>query len=153
MYVLVLTAHSLLRWAVLLAGLVALARGVVGLSARRPWTPADNRLGAVFVGLLDVQFVLGVLLYAWLSPVTSAAFDDMGAAMKTSVMRFWLVEHLFGMVVAIGLAHVGRTRIRRAADAARRHRLAATFFGLALLVIAITIPWPGLPYARPLLRW
>lgn len=153
MYPVVLSLHSWLRWVVLLAGLVALIRAVSGSSGRRPWTAGDDRVGAAFVGALDLQLVLGLLLYAWLSPITSAAFADMGAAMKVSAMRFWLVEHLFGMVVAVALAHVGRTRIRRAIDAPRRHRLAAIFFGLALLVIVITIPWPGLPYARPLLRW
>jgi hypothetical protein len=44
-------------------------------------------------------------------------------------------------------------RIRRATDARQRHRIAAIFFGLALVIIFITIPWPGLPYARPLIRW
>lgn len=149
MYPVVLSLHSWLRWVVLLTGLVVVIRAF----GRRPWTSIDDRVGAAFVGVLDLQLVLGLLLYAWLSPITSAAFADMGAAMKVSAMRFWLVEHVFGMVVAIALAHVGRARIRRAPDAARRHHLALVFFGLALLVILITIPWPGLPYARPLLRW
>jgi uncharacterized membrane protein len=153
MYPAVLLIHSWLRWIVVLAGLVALVRAIAGWSGGRRWTSADNRLGAVFTGTLDLQLVLGLLLYLWLSPITRAAFDDMGAAMRVSAMRFWLVEHLFGMIVAVVLAHVGRVRIRRATDARQRHRIAAIFFGLALVIIFITIPWPGLPYARPLIRW
>ena len=34
------------------------------------------------------------------SPMTQAAFADFGGAMGNSVMRFWAVEHIFGMLVA-----------------------------------------------------
>jgi hypothetical protein len=47
---------------------------------------------------------------------------------------------------------VGRARTRRVADAARRHRTAAIFLGLALVAILLTTPWPGVPAARPLFR-
>jgi hypothetical protein len=60
---------------------------------------------------------------------------------------------VFGMVVGIALAHIGRTRIRKATSDARRHRLAAIFYGLALVAILAAIPWPGLPNARPLFRF
>jgi hypothetical protein len=151
MYPVVLLLHSWLRWAVLLLGLVACARGLT--RARRPWTPTDERVGAWFTGALDLQFLLGVILYFVLSPFTRAAMQDFGAAMATSALRFWAVEHAFGMLIGIALAHVGRVRIRRAASDAQRHRLGAIFFGLALLVILASIPWPGMPNARPLVRW
>ena len=67
-------------------------------------------------------------------------------------MRFWAVEHVFGMLVGIALAHVGvaRARLRRRPP---KHRIVAIFFGLALLAILVSIPWPGTPNARPLIRW
>ena len=153
MYPLVLSLHSWLRWVVILAGLIALVRAIAGWSGSRAWTAGDNRLGAVFVGTLDLQLRLGLLLYVWLSPITWTAFSNMGEAMRTPALRFWAVEHLFGMLVAIAVAHVGRARLRRASTDARRHRITALSIGFALLVIAITIPWPFMPYARPLLRW
>jgi hypothetical protein len=151
MYTPILLIHSWLRWAVLLAGLVAIARALT--RAGRPWTPTDERAGSWFVMALDVQFLLGALLYFALSPVTRLAFDDFGGAMRTAGIRFWAVEHLFGMVVGVALAHVGRTRIRKAVTDARRHRLALIFFSLALIAILVSIPWPGTPNARPLFRW
>lgn len=153
MYPLVLSLHSWLRWVVLVIGLIALVRAIAGWLGGRPWTSGDNRAGAAFVGTLDLQLLLGLLLYAWLSPITWTALSDIGAAMRTPALRFWAVEHAFGMLVAVAAAHIGRTRLRRAASDARRHRIAALSIGFALLVIAITIPWPGMPYARPLLRW
>jgi hypothetical protein len=152
MYSAMLLIHSWLRWAVLVAGVIAAARGLAGWSGRNRWSPADDRAGLVFVLLLDVQLVLGLLLYFALSPITRAALQDFGAAMGNSLVRFWAVEHLFGMVVGLVLAHLGRVRVRKAPEV-RRHRKAAIFFGLALVAILASIPWPGMPNARPLFRW
>ena len=153
MYPTVLALHSWLRWVVLIVGLVALVRGVAGWAAGRPWSRGDNAVSAAFVGVLDLQLLIGLLLYAWLSPITWTAFSDMGGAMRNSMLRFWAVEHLFGMLIAIAVAHVGRARLRRAPVDARRHRTVAVSVGIALLIMLVTIPWPGMPYARPMLRW
>lgn len=152
MYLLTLALHSLLRWVVLAAGLIVAARAITGARSGRAWTSADDTAGRWFVAILDVQLLLGLLLYGMLSPMTAIAFRDFGAAMGDSVLRFWAVEHVFGMAAAVVLAHLGRVRIRRAVDPARRHRTAAIFFGLALVAVLVTIPWPGMPAARPLVR-
>jgi len=150
MYPTILLIHSWLRWAVLAAGLIAVFRGVTG--GRRMWTTADEAASRWFIISLDTQFLLGVILYFVLSPIPPLAFDDFGEAMRTPGIRFWAVEHVFGMVVGIALAHVGRSRIRKAPDDARRHRRAVIYYGLALVAIAAAIPWPGMPNARPLFR-
>lgn len=152
MYALTLAIHSLLRWAVLAAGASAFIRAVAGGRARREWTSADSRAGLLFVIAMDLQLLIGLALYFGLSPIMQIAFQDFGAAMGNSALRFWAVEHLFGMLVAAALVHAGRVRIRKTADATRRHRVAAIFFGLALLATALTIPWPGMAAGRPLLR-
>jgi hypothetical protein len=153
MYDAALHAHSWLRWFVLLVGLVAIARAILGRSGGRPWSRADDRLGAAFVGLLDLQLLIGLVLYFALSPITKEGMRDIGGAMANTGLRFWAIEHPFGMIVAIALAHIGRTRIRKTTDAARRHRTALIFFTLALIVIVITIPWPGRAIiGRPLFR-
>jgi hypothetical protein len=152
MYPLTLALHSLLRWVVLAAGVVAVARAIGGVRGRRAWTGTDEKAARWFVGALDAQLLLGLALYLGLSPITAIAFQDFGAAMGNAALRFWAVEHIMGMTIALVLAHVGRVRIRRAADAQRRHRTAAIFFGLALAAVLVTIPWPGMPAARPLFR-
>ena len=78
MYGLVLIIHSLVRWLVLLTGLVAVARGINGWRSRRPWKLADERAGFWFLTILDLQFLLGLILYRLLSPITWAAFHDFG---------------------------------------------------------------------------
>ncbi len=144
--------HWYWRWVVLVTGIIALWRGLRGWQDGRPWTAADDRAGRFFTIAFDIQFLLGLILYVAGSPMTRVAWQDMGAAMGEPVLRYWAVEHAFGMIVALALAHVGRVRIRRMADATRRHRTAAIFFGLSLFIVLATMPWPGLPYGRPLVR-
>jgi hypothetical protein len=150
MYLPVLVLHSLLRWLVLVAGLLAAVRALTGLFGPRPWTPTDDRAGRLFTIALDVQVAIGLLLYAALSPVTTGAFEDLGAAMRNSTLRYWAVEHVALMLAALALAHVGRARIRRARLDTARHRQAAVFFGIALVLVFLAIPWPWMPEARPM---
>jgi hypothetical protein len=149
MYATLLVVHSVLRWVVVFFAVVALVRAFGGWSSRRAWTPADEKVGKFFILFLDLQVLLGLILYVGLSPLTQAAFADFGAAMGDTVQRFWAIEHLFGMLVAVALAHIGRVRARRLTDAGSRHRTTAIFFGLAVLVMFLTIPWPFMPAARP----
>jgi hypothetical protein len=152
LYAVVLLIHSYLRWVVILAGLLAVGRAVSGSSGRKPWTPADDRAGFWFVTAIDLQMLLGIFLYGFLSPFTRQAFGDFGAAMQDPTQRFWAVEHMAGMLIGLALVHVGRARTRRT-DSLRRHKVAAIFFGLALAAILASVPWPGMPAGRPLLRW
>jgi hypothetical protein len=151
MYTALLIVHSWLRWVVLVAGLIAVVRAFGGWSSGRSWTASDNRLGAIFTGIVDLQLLIGLVLYVWLSPFTREAFGDFGAAMRNPTLRFWAVEHAVGMLLAVALLHIGRVRIRKA-DAASRHRIAAIFFALALVLILFSIPWPGMPAGRTLFR-
>src|SRR5262245_47443559 len=93
MYGFVLSFPSLIRWVVLLTGLYAASRGIMGWRRRRPWMLADERAGSWFTIALDLQFLLGVLLYVFLSPITRAAFQNLGEVMRNSGLRFWSIEH------------------------------------------------------------
>jgi hypothetical protein len=72
--------------------------------------------------------------------------------MGNAALRFITVEHLTGMVAGAALAHVGRARIRKTNDGHRRHTLGLVFYGLSLLLMLISIPWPFMAAGRPLLR-
>ena len=153
MYNAALALHSWLRWVILLLGLLAIARAISGRSSGRPWTRADERAGMLFTSALDLQMLIGLILYFALSPITGEGIRHIGTAMGNAGLRFWTVEHPFGMLIGLILAHIGRARVRKISDAARRHRTVLIFFTLALIVILVSIPWPGRPIVgRPLLR-
>jgi hypothetical protein len=153
MYPSLLLLHSWLRWAVILLGLVAMIRAIAGASGRRPWLAVDDRTSKLFMHSLDLQMLIGLVLYFFLSPITKAALSDFMGAMKESAMRFWAIEHWFGMIIGIALVHAGIARARRATDGPQKHRTLAIFFTLAMVAILASVPWPGTPNARPLIRW
>jgi hypothetical protein len=145
MYTFVLVLHSWLRWIAIAAGVGATA------AASRPGAGSE-RSGLLFMISMDVQMLLGLLLYAFLSPTTAAIFRDFGAAMKDPVARFWAVEHVTMMVAAVILAHVGRVLGRKAATPGARRTRQLICFGLSTVLMIAGTPWPGTRGGRPLFR-
>ena len=75
----------------------------------------------------------------------------MGAVMKNSAARFWVVEHPVGMIISIALISIGRGVAKKNIPDASKHKRAFWLFLIALLVILASVPWPGRPgVARPL---
>lgn len=146
MYPYVLGLHNIARWFVLIAGAWAVFLCWRGWLGRRQWTPAEARATRTFVAAVDVQFLLGLLLFAVFSPLTRQAFRDVSAAMSDAPVRYFLLEHPLIMVTAIAAAHIGAVHIKRAASDAERFQKASIMFGLSFAAIAGFIPW-----ARPLM--
>ncbi len=140
-YGITLFLHSWTRWALLIAAVLVIVQAWRGWSGNQTWDATKQKLSASFVHLTSLQLVLGLLLYGVLSPITLAAMADMGAAMKDSTLRFWAVEHMSMMIIAVGLAHVGAGRIKKAQDDRGKHRAAAIFFTVALVIMLASIPW------------
>ena len=152
-YTIVLTLHNILRWVILIAALLTIIRSLNGLRFKRGWTESDNKVSMSYASLLDTQLLLGLVLYFVLSPVTTAALQNFGGAMSNSGVRFFLIEHTVMMVIAVIVAHVGRSLVKRAANAASKHRRNAIWMAVSLLIVLASIPWPFYPAARPLFRF
>jgi hypothetical protein len=152
MFDFVLLLHSWLRWPALIAGILATAAAFSYRPAGGGKSAAD-RWGAIFVGLLDLQFLLGLLLYFGLSPTTAAIRQDFGAAMRDPIARFWAVEHLTLMLVAVVVAHVGRVLARKATSPGAKRTRMLVCYGISTLAIIAAIPWPGFRAGRPLFRF
>jgi hypothetical protein len=141
MYATLLTMHNLLRWAVLLGGLYAITKSVLGIMHKRDFTKQENLSHALFVGFCHLQLVLGLILY-FISPVVDQALaNGMGAAMKDPASRFVAVEHISTMIIAIVLIQVGRTLSKKQTEAMAKHKKAVVFFSIGLILILSRIPW------------
>ena len=102
-YAITLWLHSYLRWVVLALAALVFARTAHGVLRGRPWERSDERVHVAFVAAVDTQFTLGLLLYVFLSPFVRAFYADAGAGMKVAVLRFFGIEHVFSMVIAVAL--------------------------------------------------
>ena len=151
MYTIVLVLHSYLRWPLLLLFVILLVRSLSGWIRAAQWRPADTGLLRAATNLLALQFLVGLLLYVALSPWTRVAFEDIGAAMRDSQLRYYLVEHSLLMAVAVTFMSIATGRIRRAA-AERRFRATVVTVLITVLLVGAAIPWPGTQAGRPLFR-
>jgi hypothetical protein len=136
---LIVTVHAWLRWFILLAGAAATARALVAWWRGRAWSALDARLGRAFAVSLDVQWVVGLVLYGGASLLGGRALASEGLGVLSSPeLAFWAILHPLLASAALALVHVGRIRMRSLAGAAR-HRAAALSFGaaMALLVVAV----------------
>lgn len=145
-YTIVLALHNIVRWFVVLLGLAAAGMALYGWFGKKSWTNLDNQLGLYYTIAVDTQVLLGLLLYFLLSPITKAAFSDFGASMADADVRFWSVEHIAVMILVLVLAHVGRSRSKKAATDTGKFKNAAIFFTIAAVITLLGIPW-----FRPLL--
>jgi hypothetical protein len=151
MYPVLLFIHSWLRYFVLGFGIWLLVSSALRLAARSAWSERNERVHVLFLAILDTQFLIGLALYFVFSPITSAAMHNFGAAMKDAQLRFFGVEHITTMLIALIVAHVGRVRSKRKAGSARPRSVLITQL-VWLLLTAAAIPWPGIDVARPLFR-
>ncbi len=148
----ILVIHNLIRWAILVFGAWTLINAFTGLISKRAYSSADNKSNLFFMIFCDIQLLMGLILFfsnSWFDKMKAG----MGDVMKSTTDRFFIVEHGFMMIIAWILVHVGRTAVKKA-EADKKHKKAAIFFGIAFLLIIVSIPWPNkAEVARPLFRW
>ena len=142
-----LHVHSLLRYVLLILLLISIVKAYSGWGGKKSYSPGDRKLALFTVISAHLQLVIGLILY-FISPNVKVALANMSEAMKNPELRFWAVEHIAMMLIAIILITIGSARAKRAATDEGKHKQIALFFLLALLVIFIAIPWPWKEIAR-----
>jgi chromate transport protein ChrA len=142
-----LSLHNLFRWVVVLALLWGLFRAYRGWLGKKAWIEADRRAGMLLTIGYDIQFLLGLIL-TFLSPIVATAFSNLGAAMQVDELRFFAVEHIPMMFLALVAGHVTSAISRNVQNDNSRHRRAALGFTVIAAITLLAIPW-----FRPLLRF
>lgn len=133
--------HSVLRWIILILLLVAIFKSLV--NKNKPFTSGHKKTGLFLMITADVMLLVGI--YQWIvGPLglKSIQANGMSVVMKNSVLRFFAIEHLVGMLVSIILIHIGYNYTKKNIPDSTKHKRAVLYFGLALLVILTFIPWP-----------
>jgi len=129
-------AHSLLRWLALIAIVVALVNAFTGISKKRPFGANDNRWSLLTLIFFHLQLVIGLVLYfhqGWHTQI-----GEMG----NKVVRFYSLEHLVAMLVAIALVTVGRISSKKVNEDRKKHKRHLVYFLISLIIVLVNIPWP-----------
>lgn len=125
--------HNLTRWLVLIFAVFALFRAYAGWLGKKPYVELDRKAGVFFGAAMDTQMLLGIILWifgAWGLKV-----------LGTNNSQFFSVEHSLTMVLAVVVSHVGSIMAKKAADALQKHRAAAIWFTISVLLVISAIPW------------
>lgn len=141
MYNGLLHLHSVLRWVILILLLVAIYKSFT--NKKNAFTPGHKKTGLFLMICADVMLLIGI--FQWITgPLGLKSIKTMGmsAVMKEPVLRFFAVEHFLGMLVAIIMIHIGYSYAKKNIPDVVKHKRTILFYGLALLIILISIPWP-----------
>ena len=139
--------HSLLRYVLLVLLLLSIVKSFGGWMGGKTYSGGNRKLTVFTMVSAHLQLVVGLILY-FISPNVKAGLADVGAAMKDPGLRFWTVEHIAMMLIAIVLITLGNSLSKRASDDVGKHKRVTIFFLLALIVIFMAIPWPWSAVAR-----
>ncbi len=133
-YSFLLHLHSGLRYIVLLLVLVAIIRAWAGWLGKQPFTDGNRKLNLFALISVHTQLIVGLVLY-FLSPFVQFNAETM----KTHDTRYWTVEHLTGMLIAIVLITIGYSKSKRASTPESKHKTVALFFTIALAIVVVII--------------
>lgn len=146
-----LTSHSLLRWLLVICLVAALIRSIMGFVSKSRYVETDRKLAFFTTTLAHLQLLIGLVLY-FISPIVAGFLQDMGASMKIKEVRFFGMEHMLLMVIAIALLTVGGIKAKRAIGDTAKHKAIVIWFGIATLILWVGIPWALSPMS-PLRPW
>jgi cytochrome bd-type quinol oxidase subunit 2 len=126
--------HSGFRYIVLLLVLLAIVRSWADWLGKKSYSEGNRKLNLFAMISAHTQLLIGIVLY-FLSPFVQ--FNSQ--TMKDDTTRYWTVEHLTGMIIALILITAGHARSKRASAAELKHKNIAIFYTLALIIIIVTI--------------
>jgi hypothetical protein len=153
MYNGLLHLHNLLRWVIIILLVVAVLRHLIGMTSRRAITPGDRKTDLFL--MISAHITLLVGLYQWFVGNLGLKLmqnSGMSGVMKDPVARYWAIEHLTGMLIAIVLITIGRGALKKNITDQSKHTRAFWFFLIALVIILVNSPWPGrVGIGRPLI--
>jgi len=135
--------HSVLRWLILGVLLVAIVMAFLGIQRKSSFNNQDNKAGLLLTLVADLQLVLGLVLYvigAW--GIKNIQNLGMKEVMKDGYARFFAMEHILMMLIAIVLIHIGRAKSKRSFNDLSKHKISFWFYTIALVLILAAIPWP-----------
>jgi len=146
MYTGFLHLHSVLRYVALLLLVIAIFNSFFAWMKKGSYDKKDNQIGLFTFICIHIQLLLGLGLY-FISPYVR--FSDFGEVMKDPHLRFWTVEHITLMLIAIALITIGRSAVKKTSNPITKHKRIVIFYGIGLLLILAAIPWPFSAIARP----
>lgn len=135
--------HSILRWFILLFLVIAIVKSLQGMFMRKSFGVSDKRVGLFLLIASHTTILIG--FYQWI--VGSWGLKNiqnlgMSIVMKDAALRFWAVEHIAGMLIAVVLITMGKRVGKLSITDQSKHKRSFWLYIIALVIIVGSIPWP-----------
>ncbi|MEJ0032332.1 MAG: cytochrome B [Bacteroidota bacterium] len=132
MYGTFLLLHSFVRYIVLILLLVLIVKSLMGWQSKATFTGGDNKISLFTLIFTHTQFLLGLILY-FVSPFV------VFSGSRDASQRYWTMEHITMMLIAVVLITVGRSTMKKLPDGPSKHKRLFIFNVIALIVIIAAI--------------
>lgn len=136
MHSILIHLHSGLRW-IALGLLVFAIFNALTSKGKNSYLKKDKMINLFSMISLHTQLLIGLILYFTSGKVSFAA-----GWMKNASTRFYGMEHLLIMLLAIIVVTIGRKKAEKAALADQKHGKIVLWFSIGLFLILAGIPWP-----------
>lgn len=129
-------SHSGLRYIVLLLLLFAIFNAVTS-KGKNSYEKKDKMINLFAMVFLHIQLLLGLILYFFGNKV-----QFIEGWMKMAPLRFYGMEHILLMLIAIVLVTIGRRKAEKETNPRKKHGKIVVWYTIGLILILAAIPWP-----------
>jgi hypothetical protein len=133
MYEILKHTHSGLRWVALILILLAIYNSITA----KEFGKRHKLINLFSMVSLHTQLILGLVLY-----FNSPLVRFYQGWMKDAEDRFYGMEHVAGMVIAIALITFGYVKSKKGTTPAEIYKPIKLFYIIGLILILASIPWP-----------
>lgn len=138
----ILGLHSLLRWAILVLLIVNISHAF--FNNNKPYSKQDRSWNLRLVIITHINLLIGLFQYFFGAKGFAYIKEyGMGEVMKNGVLRFYAVEHILGMLLAVVLITISSSISKKAMENNKaKHTKLLLLYVLSLIVIIACVPWP-----------
>ena len=142
--------HSSFRYVVLLLLVLAIIDAVISIAGDKTYRKQSKMLALFALIFSHIQLLMGSVLYFLGNRGAFASLLEGASTMSNPEARFFAVEHMLAMIVAIALITVGYSRSKKQEVDKKKYASILMFYSIALLLIFVMIPWP---FMKDFGRW
>lgn len=138
MYNGLLHAHSGLRWVALILIVVAIFNAAKSQTSGK-YLKKDKMINLFAMIILHTQLLIGLGLF-FINEKSKVSYGE--GWMKDAMFRFFGLEHILGMLIAITIVTIGRKKAEKLVGTRDKHRKIMVTYTIGLILIVASIPWP-----------
>lgn len=143
--------HSIVRWLLLIALLLAIYMAYKGNRYNAVFSKQANALRHWTATIAHIQLMIGMIVYTQ-SPIIKYLWKNIQQATQNKDSLFFGLIHIGLMLAAIVVITIGSASAKRKMSDKEKFKTLLVWFTVALFIIIVAIPWPFSPLAnRPYL--